>query len=577
MSGFFGLINLKHTPIDGFPSSNDKCSILKGRNYYIRKNFLGKFSNDEILFENDHAIVCLNGVLLNSLSTIKRHKAVNIGEALIKEYQAGGKAMLKGLRGSFSGVLYDKLHDKWIIFTNHFGDKQVFYSSFNDTLIFGSKVSDITEYFKKNNIPYDVDKQGIGSILTYGFMLDDLTLIDGIKKLPYGCFIEFSENTYKIEQYWDFDNINPIREKTNDILARLDHLFRQAVILEFEKDREYGLQHFCTLSGGLDSRMMYHVAHESGYSPIVNFTYSRGLYTDQKVAQQMSDDLGHSFIFALLNENNFFSRYEELVRLTSGRCTLIGNISGFNSVQHINFSNKGIVHTGQLGDVVVGTFNKVPHHVDVKAFSGAMSKKIYPVAPDMDYDKYLNNERFLMIQRGFNGALQGNLIYQGHSEVCSPFMDIDFFEYCMSIPSSLRYNHMLYVKWIREYHPKAAGYEWEKIKAPLNAPAIRFKNIILPVSNLWHPWSALLPRIGKKAGNLSFLAKRHSMTPAQYWYDKNKGLQAQMDRSIQSSGILDMFDNELKASVIDIFQGRDVITKSHLLTVSEALKFLLAH
>lgn len=573
-SSFFGYIDIVPQPDKALRQSDamNKNSV-QDEGYFIQKETLGKFYNDETLFEDENSIVVTNGVIYNLKDLKSKHHVAETGIAIFREYKEAGELAIKNLRGSFSGLIYDKEKHLWIIFTNHFADKQVFYSLKDNRLYFGSNVKQITDMFREHSFPVKLDEDGVGCMLTYGFMLNDFTLIAGVKKLSYGNLIKVENGKFNTKRYWDFDNTNPVNHSEKLILQNVEDLFRNAIKLEFDKDREYGLEHFNTLSAGLDSRMTFHVAHEMGYFPIMNFTFSSSQYTDQLVAQKMADDLGHSFMYYLLNENNFCENLNKQTEIFSGRYTVTGNIAAYNAIRHLDFNPKGIVHTGQLGDVVMGTFNKKPSHSKAAEYSGAYSTRKYPVIKGVEYDQFPNHEYFMMTQRAFNGALQGNLIYQNKTEVSSPFMDVDFFEYCLSIPVEMRYNHKLYIKWIKEFHPVAAAYEWEKIHAPLNAPAIFLGNKILPISNLWHIKSVLLPRMGKVLKLFSSFTQKKSMTPVQYWFDKNPQIMNNMIIEIESSGIADYFSGPMQEAILDAIKGYDSAAKTQVLTLVHAMKY----
>ena len=151
-------------------------------------------------------------------------------------------------------------------------------------MYFGSNVKQITDMFREHSLPVKLDEDGVACMLTYGFMLNDFTLISGVKKLSYGNLIKAENGKFSISRYWDFNNTDQVRQSEKVILQNVEDLFRNAVKLEFDKDREYELEHFNTLSAGLDSRMTFHVAHEMGYFPIMNFTFSSSQYTDQIVS-----------------------------------------------------------------------------------------------------------------------------------------------------------------------------------------------------------------------------------------------------------------------------------------------------
>ncbi|PEN17505.1 asparagine synthase, partial [Bacillus wiedmannii] len=92
----------------------------------------------------------------------------------------------------------------------------------------------------------------------------------------------------EVHRYFNLNN-TPREDKSEEaIIEEMDSLFREAIRLQFEKDREYGYKHIASLSGGLDSRMVNFVAHDLGYKDILNYTFSQSNYLDEKIAKDIA-------------------------------------------------------------------------------------------------------------------------------------------------------------------------------------------------------------------------------------------------------------------------------------------------
>ena len=92
-------------------------------------------------------------------------------------------------------------------------------------------------------------------LLTFGFMLQDYTLIEGIKRIPPGSILSYSQEEILINRYYQVKSTPYVNDSEEEIIQNIDLLFSEAIRLEYTKDLEYGYQHIATLSGGLDSRM----------------------------------------------------------------------------------------------------------------------------------------------------------------------------------------------------------------------------------------------------------------------------------------------------------------------------------
>lgn len=71
---------------------------------------------------------------------------------------------------------------------------------------------------------------------------------------------------------------------------------------------------------------------------------------------------------------------------------------------------------------------------------------------------YYNREIFAMYTRGFLGALSTHIIQYNYTDVISPFYDVDFLSFCLSISLEHRFGHKLYNAWVVRKYPKAAKF-----------------------------------------------------------------------------------------------------------------------
>ena len=117
-----------------------------------------------------------------------------------------GDTFFNEFRGSFSGAFYDKRKDKWLIYTGHTGEKQIFYAKTPDGYLFGSEMRFMVETLKSNDLPVTIDKIGSYLSLTNGFCIEDRTLVEEIHKLTAGHFIRVSSGELEKKQYHRFSN-----------------------------------------------------------------------------------------------------------------------------------------------------------------------------------------------------------------------------------------------------------------------------------------------------------------------------------------------------------------------------------
>lgn len=574
MPGFLGRIKfspLKDNKFNQCKNENLINNNMKSELYYLERRTINKFLDDKIFYEDKSYAIITEGVILNKSDLINKYQKSDFKNTVISMYNKLGDEFFVEFRGSFSGLFYDKNEDKWIIYTNFIGDKQIFYYRNNNAIVLGSEINYILEYINNNNLNYSLDQNGAYFLLTYGYMLEDYTLFNEIKKLNAGHYIKIIDGKFKIKQYHKLDNNSGFNQSNDEIIENIDQLFRKAIKLEFEKDKEYGYKHIAGLSGGLDSRMTTWVAHDMGYTNMLNFTFSQSNYLDEIIAKKIAADLKHKFIFKALDNGLFLKDLERTVEISNGGALYYGLAHGKSLLDLINFNDFGIIHTGQVGDVVIGTFYTSLKKRNFKHGDGAYSKLLLNRVKGIDLKyNYENEEIFKFYNRGFTGALQGNVMMQQYSEVASPFLNKEFLEYCLSIPVEKRLNHNIYKKWILKKYPESANYKWEKINAKIDHPLVDVFGRKIPLKEL--PKKILKKSLSYLGINKNRMNSKNSMNPLDYWYNNNEDLNKFLDNYFKDNiNLLDKY-KELKNDCVYLYKEGNTIEKIQVLTLLSAMR-----
>jgi asparagine synthase (glutamine-hydrolysing) len=573
MPGFLAEIANKINSQFGKDYRNLIIENFNNPKYYIERRTVNKFLNDKIFEETNRYIVLTEGIILNSLKLINRYKKDNLFHTIIYMYEKNGNEFFNEFRGSFSGLFYDKRKNIWLIYTNHIGDKQIFYSILTDKIIIGSEINFLVEYYKNNSLTYNLDNIGAYFLLTYGFMLEDYTLFKEFKKLNAGHYIKIENNKYEIKQYYRLNNTPKYKQTENDIIDNIDRLFRNAISLEFEKDNEYKLKHIVTLSGGLDSRMTTWVAHDLGYIEQLNVTFSQSNYLDETIAKKIASDLKHEWIFKTLDNGLFLKNIEEIIKINFGNIAYYGLAHSKSCLDLIDLKNFGIIHSGQLGDVIIGTFyDDLNPNKQYCIGDGAYSNKLINRLNNINLKyNYENQEIFKFYGRCFTGANQGNLVSQEITETFSPFYDLEFLNYCLSIPVKFRFKHNIYKKWIIKKYPEATKYKWEKINTKITSPHINFKNKEIYLSQLPDKIFRKISKLLKIDYSKNGIYNKKHMNPLGYWYLHNNDLKKFCDNYFNENIEL-IEDNNLKLDCNNLYNNGNAIEKNQVLSLLSAIR-----
>jgi asparagine synthase (glutamine-hydrolysing) len=521
-----------------------------------------KFLQDKIFQDDREVLAVIEGAILNFKKLQNNYGQVDYFHTVKKMYQQQGDNFCHYFRGEFSGILYDKALDKWIIFTNHTSSKPLYYFSDDNFFICASEMYLVTQTMKKLNLKYSLDVTGAYCLLTFGFMLEEYTLMEQIKKLRPGNYIKIEKGKTDIIEYHSFSNDTQTTDSHAKIIDTLEMLFQNAIKLEYGKDVEYGYRHIATLSGGLDSRMSVMSAKELGFNDILNINWCQNKYYDERTARQIASDMSEGFLFYALDSGNYLTNtIEDAVVANGGLVLYSGSAHLLSCIRTINFDHFGLLHTGQIGDAIMGSFVSKPSHQPPRPLLGVYSKKlkdkILPVASEI-IKRYKTKEIFMLYNRAFNGALNGTWTSHQFTESGSVFLDVDFCEYCFSIPPAMRCEESIYVDWILAKHRSFAKYPWEGSKAKLTDSRLvaMFKRYL---------WIAQVILLGRR--------DLRSMNPFQYWLKINSELRTYIERYFeQNIYLLDDFPELRKDSEL-LFRTGTLTEKTQVMTLLAAIKF----
>lgn len=575
MPGFFISNVLIELALTNFRDCHFIGDRIRHARYTIQRSTLDKFMDDKLFYEDEDFIIITEGVFLNkkelcadsSWPVTVRTMAAN------QEYRYFDR-----FRGNFSGAHYHKGKDEWVVYTDALGMKPVFYFAQNDLWMVSSDMRYIVDALRKLGIPFTFNPQAAYEMLTYGFMLTNKTFVNEIQKLPYGCFLTIRGGRVSLSRYFDFhyseEETDPEELSDDEIIERLDNLFTQAVSLEFEKDTEYGYDHLATLSGGLDSRMTVWTAFDCGEKNVVNLTFGESDCMDEQIAKKVACRLGNELIIKTLDDGGMLKAYEPVVKMNLGLSLYSGISHTYTTLKQINFEGYGLLHTGDVGDAIVGSFagaNEGPH-------PGAYSLKLADKLTD-DWDGVQNVEKFKMITRAFNGVGASKIVCENYVYCISPFLYRDFFEFCLQkIPKSKRDGHYIYKKWVLQKHPDAA-------KIPLQ----RYNNGLMTEGKLLQTlrkmkrigagklleW--LLWKIGIKK-EMSRRTVKSSMNPLDTWFAEKEDIRKQMDAyfesGVQALCAMPGVSEELIEDMSGLYHTGTVSEKTQVITVLAAIQEL---
>lgn len=519
MAGIYGIWTKKKEEIENiykyFHSSSLKNIIteeFKYQNFTYGRSVINKFLDDRILYEYENIIIGFEGVFYNK-TTKKSY------DTIMQQYEERGADFIKDIKGQFCGFIYDKKLDKLYVYNDHLSTKPLYIYHTKEIFIFTSELKVITKLLTELGISKKLDYDAVYSMLTFGYMLNNITYEKNTKKLNYATILEIDKNFEKQEkQYFKYVKKENFDLSKKEIIEEIDALLIDSVKQCWGKDAEYKYEHYSFLSGGLDSRVNLFLAKELGYKDVMTMTFSQSGSSDETIASEIVSKESFKHLFYSLENGKFLEKdLEKYILANDGLAILNGSASGYDFLSSLNHHNYGALHTGQIGDVLFGSFVKKLFRVEEAIMSNKkeLLDKISSF-PKLSNTYYNQSELFSFEQRQQHNTLNGDRTASHFTDMLSPFYNRALIEFCLTIPDVFKKDEAIYLDWFNAKHKNISEYKWESAGVkPKNIHIVKYAKQFKRYKN------ALLRRIGLNIND---------MNPFDVWLRKNKRILKNLDK-----------------------------------------------
>ena len=230
-------------------------------------------------------------------------------EVLLKAYIYYGKDVAKHLNGIFAFAIWNSKTEELFMAREHFVFKPLFYTQFDEALIFASELKSIFEYPNMQKI---IDGQGISELFGIGpAHTPGFTVYKDIFEIKPGHFAVYNKSGLHIEQYWKLKS-KQHTEDFEETCLHLETLLKDAISRQLVSDMP-----ICTfLSGGLDSSIITKFTadylKEQGLRPLDTYSVD---YVDNDKNFVKSDFQPNSdnYYIDLMNNNTYSKHHQVLL------------------------------------------------------------------------------------------------------------------------------------------------------------------------------------------------------------------------------------------------------------------------
>ena len=523
--------------------------------FFYRQN--QTFINDKIFAEDQRYIIGIDGVVLNLKQIMSTYAVSGFHQLVLMFLENGSPNFFNQFMGDFCGFVFDKQDESLLFFENQTGTKKCFYMIEEGSIVLSPDLDQIASFKRSSGLSTGLNTDAAYSLLTFGGMIEKETLIEGVYKLLAGEYIRIRNGKLTLKKYRDFNHIAPSISNKKLAIDKLDDIFSRNINLEYEKDIEYGYKHLATLSGGLDSRMNVLAANMAGYKTH-NFCFSQPYYADHLISMKISEDFQNEYSFISLENGTYVLNLPENMAIYQGLIFYVSSAHYQYSLQHLDLEGYGIIHTGQIGDAVLGGFmSKSPENPQF--FSKRLSDKLLHQVRAVATNNYASDEVFKIYNRLFNVTVSGSWVTEYYQKyLISPFLEADFIELCLSIDPILKMDSRIYIEWMNAKRPQTVRYTWERTGFKPNA---FWKT---PLSRYTNKAKSVYRKISGQSGQTS-------MNPYEHWYATNPEIKVFFD--CYFSQHIDLLSaSQLKTDALMLFNTGNTIEKTLAITLLEAVK-----
>ena len=161
-------------------------------------------------------------------------------EVLLYSYYEYGIECIQNFIGMFAFAIFDNRTQKTFIVRDRLGVKPLYYCKIKDTITFSSEIKSILELA---DLDVALNIKAVSSYLSFRYPILDDTFFDGIYSLPPAHYIELTQDSFFINEYWSLvDSFKKQKEDKGEefYLNKLQHLLGSSVKYRMISDVPFG-------------------------------------------------------------------------------------------------------------------------------------------------------------------------------------------------------------------------------------------------------------------------------------------------------------------------------------------------
>jgi asparagine synthase (glutamine-hydrolysing) len=222
-------------------------------------------------------VIVFNGEIYNFMELRRdldaneaRWRSKSDTEVVLAAYREWGPRCVERFHGMFAFAIWDTEDKVLFAARDRMGVKPFYYHFSSECFAFASRPRALLALDRRWASP--LDEQALRFYLESGYVPAPYSIYQAIRKLRPGHWLLLRDNNLRVEQYWDFRQIEPEtaweERREDDLLDELDAIVCRSVRSRMISDVPLG----AFLSGGIDSSLVVGAMAKYSSQPVKTFT-----------------------------------------------------------------------------------------------------------------------------------------------------------------------------------------------------------------------------------------------------------------------------------------------------------------
>jgi asparagine synthase (glutamine-hydrolysing) len=277
-------------------------------------------------------------------------------EVILRLYQRQGKDCLTQLRGMFAFAIWDEAEKKGFIARDPLGIKPLYYHRDGSQLVFASELRTLVA----SGLPAkEISPEGLYGYLLTGSVPEPHTLVEGVRCLEAGTWLEWEAGQSKQHSYWQIQFGANSSFSVSQSSEQVRHALLSSIRAHYVSDVPVGV----FLSGGIDSTALVALSRQvhQGDLNTYSIAFEDPEWNEGDLARRVSEQFSTNHVEHVLRADEgraLFPKFLEAIDQPS--------VDGFNSFcvsQVAQRHGQKVVLSGLGGDELFAgykSFERIP-------------------------------------------------------------------------------------------------------------------------------------------------------------------------------------------------------------------------